>query len=221
MRGLRQELESIRGKFKEVLHIKDFASELKKTAIDLTDKKLKEQREKINLQTQNTNKLIQQAKKIHDDIELDRQSIYKTVEIQQQKHKETVAHFQAAIDKRFLEEEKKMQAFYSWKANEIEKIKNMQQAAEAEYIKVKTVKKSDQNVQAQPTQNHALNNDLKEWLAEQVKNESSPLNKELKKAKGRIVQQADVRYKKAKQISKIHDQLLSAEIDVLLKDSNK
>lgn len=217
LRDLRQELESIRGKFKEILHIKDIASEIKKTVIDLTDKKFKEQREKINLQTQNTNKLIQHAKKIHGDIEQERQSIYKLVEIQQQKHEETVANFQAEIDKRFLEEEKKMQAFYSWKANEIEKIKNMQQAAEAEYIRIK----ADQDTQRQPTQNHALNDDLKEWLAEQVKNESSPLNKELKKAKSRIVQQADVRYKKAKQISKIHDKFLSAEIDVLLKDSNK
>ncbi len=221
LRGLRQELESIRGKFKEILHIKDIAAEIKKSVIDLTDKKFKEQRVKINLQTQNTNKLIQQAKKIYNDIEQERQSIYKVVEIQQQKNEETVAHLQAEIDKRFLEEEKKMQEFYSWKANEIEKIQNMHKAAEAEYIKIKTVKKSEQIAQPQPTQNHALNDDLKEWLAEQVKNESSPLNKELRKAKGRIVQQADVRYKKAKEISKIHDQFLSAEIDVLLKDSNK
>ncbi len=221
LRGLRQELESIRGEFKEVMHIKDIASELKKSVIDLTDKKFKEQREKINLQTQNTNKLFQQAKKMHDDIEQERQSIYKLVEIQQQKHEETVKNFQAEIEKRFLEEEKKMQTFYSWKANEIEKIKNMQQAAEAEYLRIKTVEKTDQGTQRQPAQNHALNDDLKEWLAEQVKNESSPLNKELKRAKNRIVQQADVRYKKAKKISKIHDQFLSAEIDVLLKDSNK
>lgn len=221
LKGLRQELESMRGKFKDILHIKDIASEIKKSVIDLTHKKFKEQREKINLQTQNTNKLIQQAKKIHEDIEQERQSIYKVVEIQQQKHEETVAHLQAEIDKRFLEEEKKMQAFYSWKANEIEKIRNMKQAAEAEYIKLKSVEKSDRDNQRQPAQDHVLNDDLKEWLAEQVKNESSPLNKELRKAKGRIVQQADMRYKKAKQITKRHDQFLSAEIDVLLKDSNK
>ena len=221
LNGLRQELESIRGKFKEILHIKDIASEIKNSVVELTDKKFKEQREKINLQTQNTNKLIQQAKKMHDDIEQERQSIYKVVAIQQQKHEAAVAHFQAEINKRFLEEEKKMQAFYSWKANEIEKIKNMQQAAEAEYIKIKTVKKEEQDAQRQPPQNHGLNDDLKKWLAEQVKNESSPLNMELSKAKSRIVQQADIRYKKAKQTSKIHDKTLSAEIDVLLKDSNK
>jgi len=221
LKGLRQELESMRGNFKEILNIKDIAAEIKKTVIDLTNKKFKEQREKINLQTQNTNKLIQQAKKIHDDIEQERQSIYKIVEIQQQKHEETVAHLQDKIDKRFLEEEKKMQAFYSWKANEIEKIRSMKHAAEAEYIKIKTVEQSDQKMQQQPVQNHVLNDDLKEWLAEQVKNESSPLNEELRKAKGRIVQQADVRYKKAKKISKIHDQFLSAEIDVLLKDYKK
>ena len=221
LNGLRQELESIRGKFKEILHIKDIASEIKNSVVELTDKKFKEQREKINLQTQNTNKLIQQAKKMHDDIEQERQSIYKVVAIQQQKHEAAVAHFQAEINKRFLEEEKKMQAFYSWKANEIEKIKNMQQAAEAEYIKIKTVKKEEQDAQRQPPQNHGLNDDLKKWLAEQVKNESSPLNMELSKAKSRIVQQADIRYKKAKQTSKIHDKTLSVEIDVLLKDSNK
>ncbi len=196
LKGLREELESIRGNFKE-------------------------QREKINLQTQNTNKLFQQAKKIHDDIEQERESIYKVVEIQQKKHEETVAHFQAEIDKRFIDEEKKMQAFYSWKANEIEKIRNMKQAAEAEYIKIKKVEKSGEDIQRQPAQNHVLNDELKEWLAEQVKNESSPLNKELRKAKGRIVQQADLSHKKARRISKIQDQFLSAEIDVLLKDSNK
>tara|TARA_R110002072_G_scaffold178580_1_gene334607 strand:- start:13831 stop:15678 length:1848 start_codon:yes stop_codon:yes gene_type:complete len=220
LKELRQELESIRGKFKDISHIQDIASELKKTVVELTDKKFKEQRKKITLQTQSSNKLVQQAKKMYEKIEQERQSICKIVETQQQKHEETVAHFQAEINKRFIEEEKKMQEFYSWKANEIEKIKNMHQAAEAEYIKVKTIGKTEQGVQ-QSAQNHALNNDLKEWLAEQVKNELSPINKEVRKVKGRIVQQADVRHKKAKQISKIHDQSLSAEIDCLLKDLNK
>jgi len=218
---LRKELESIRGEFKEILHIKEIASEIKKSVIDLTDKRFKEQRVKINLQTQNTNKLIQQAKVIHDNIEHERQSIYKAVEVQQQKHEEKIAHLQAEIDKRFLEEEKKIRAFYSWKENEIEKIRNMKQAAEEDYIQIKEVDKPGQDIQQQSTQSHILNEDLKEWLAEQVKNESSPLNKEIKKAKGRIVQQADLRYKKAKTISKIHDQFLAAEIDVLLKDYKK
>ncbi|GJM04807.1 MAG: hypothetical protein DHS20C09_07980 [marine bacterium B5-7] len=221
LKELRQDLEDIRGKFKDISHIKNIASELKKTVVELTDKKFKEQRKEINLQAQNSNKLIQQVKKMHDDIEQERESICKIVEIQQQKHEETVAHFQAEINKRFVEEEKKMQAFYSWRTDEIEKIKVMHKAAEAEYSRIKTEQKTEQDVLQQPIQNHALNNDLKEWLAEQVKNESSPLNKEIKRAKGRIVQQADIRYKKAKKIEKIHDLGLSAEIDVLLKDLNK
>jgi CRP-like cAMP-binding protein len=214
---LRNELENIRGKFKEVLQIKDIASEVKKSVLDITDKKINEQRKYIDLQTKNANKLMQHAKKMYDGIEQERQSIYKVVEILQQKQEQAVVSMQAEINKHFLEEENKMQEFYAWKKNEIENINKMKKAAETEYLKSKIINKTGQNVQEQ----HEFNDDIKEWLAEQVRNESTPLNNEIRKAKGRIVQQADLRYKKARKISKIHDQTLSAEIDLLLKDSNK
>lgn len=218
---LRQELQSIRGKFKEILHIKDIATEIKKSVIDITDKKIEAQKENINLQTQNANKLVRQAKKMHDDMVQEKQSVYKLIETQQQKHEQTVANLETDIKKRFLEEEKRMQAFYAIKENEIEKIRELQQAAEAEYLKRKTTDKIKNDVQDAPEQERTLNDDLKKWLSEQEKNESSPLNEELKKARSRIIQQADLRYKKASQISKVRNQALAAELDTLLKDSNK
>lgn len=241
---LRQELEGVREQFQELLSIKDIASEIKKSVLDLTDKKLKEQKDHINQQTQNANKLIKHAQKMHKDIDEEKQMIYKEVEIQRRKQEETMSNMHAEIKKRFLEEEKKMQAFYSWKANEIEKINKLKQVAEerlqeriseretqsdienndsgSEILKpVFPIIEKDKVSQQEQSQEALMNEDLKEWLSDELENELSPLNKEIKRVKSKIIKEADERLEKTKQLSKIHDQRLSAELDGLLRNIDK
>lgn len=130
-----------------------------------------------------------------------------------------------------------MQAFYSWKANEIEKIKQLKQAAEEKYLAVKSglnlmhenkgVSDKLQELESIKQEVHAhqrqeeINDDLKTWLAEQVENETTPLNRDIAKAKKKLLEEANERVERAKKISKTHDQMLSTEIDALLKGSAK
>ncbi len=133
-----------------------------------------------------------------------------------------------------------MQVFYTWKENEINKIRDLKIAAEREYLSRKIeneleknnvsiqIKKSDtesvksEAVDFKLTENNndeqeEMHTDLKEWLGQQVKNEMSPINKAVQNAKRRVMEQANLRAGKMKQISKMHDQALFSEIDTLLK----
>ncbi len=232
MKQLRQELDFIRNQFKELEHVKDIASELKNSVISDTEKKLKIQRERINLQTQNANKLIQQAHKMQQELKDEKRLMHEEVDKNRQDQEKTMLNIQESINKRLMEEEKKMKEFYAWKENEIKKIRELKRAAEQEYLARKIeneLKKNsaDQANESVPLEsksenpkenkNEELNGELREWLSEQVKNELTPINQEVQKAKRRLIEQANERALKTKQISKIHDQTLSSEIDTLLK----
>ncbi|MCZ6804216.1 MAG: hypothetical protein O7D86_09865 [Proteobacteria bacterium] len=130
-----------------------------------------------------------------------------------------------------------MQAFYSWKENEIEKIKQLKLAAEQEYLDRKIeqdIRQSNndtsnqlqalgsikQEMQEHQRQELDINNDLKAWLVEQEKNVLSPLNREVENAKRKLINEANARAEISKKIAKVHDQVLSTGIDALLKDSD-
>jgi CRP-like cAMP-binding protein len=232
---LRKELDIVRSQLKEMKNVKDIASDLEKTVISATEKKLKVQRERINIQTQSANKLIQQAQKMQKDIENEKRLMHEEVDKHHQEQEKTMLHIQEDINKRLLEEEKKIQAFYSWKENEIAKIRELKMAAEKEYLAKKIenelknnisniseeFKKSNsipENGQRENTQNDLIKNDLEEWLGEQAKNELTPLNQEILNAKRKLIEEANARAEKSRIISKVHDQTLSSEIDSLLKD---
>ena len=81
---------------------------------------------------------------------------------------------------------------------------------------------SDTAAESTETNNNtSIKTDLNYWLAEQVKNDSSPINMEIKKAKQRHIEELDKRAEKSKKISKVHDATLATEINSLLKDSKK
>jgi hypothetical protein len=234
MKQLREELDFIRKQFKELEHVKDIASELKNSVISDTEKKLKIQRERINLQTQNANKLIQQAQKMQKELNDEKRLIHEEVDKNRQEQEKTMLNIQQSINKRLMEEEKKMQEFYAWKESEIKKIRELKRAAEQEYLARKIeneLKKNDVSNKFQPIESKAenpqdgkkekLNNELKEWLSEQVRNELTPINQEVQNAKRRLIEQANARAERSKQISKLHDHALSSEIDTLLKEVEK
>ena len=235
---LRKELDIVRDQFQELLHIKTIASDLKKSVMDETEEKLKVQRERITLQTRNANKLILQAQKMQTDLEQEKRQIYKEVAKHRQEQEKTMLHIQEEINKRLVEEEKKMQAFYSWKANEIEKIKQYKKEAEQEYLAHRMkqeVKKSDHEISSQFERLESIKNDMKEyqeqedeiskdlryWLSEQVSNDLSPINREIANSKRKLIEEANKRAERSKQVSKAHDKALSSEIDALLKNSEK
>jgi CRP-like cAMP-binding protein len=229
IKNLREELDIVRRQFQEIEHVKDITSDLEKSVISSAEKKLKVQRERINLQMQNANKLIQQVQKMQIELKDEKRLIHKEAYKHRQKQEKMMINIQDSINKRLLEEEKKMQAFYSWKDSEITKIRELKRAAEQEYLVRKIeneLKKNNNEVLnykqplAEGTQAHKkeeINSDLKEWLGVQVKNELSPINQEVQNAKRKLIEQANARAEKSKQISKIHDQALSSEIDSLLK----
>ncbi len=166
MNQLRQELDIIRDQFQELLHIKDIASDQKKSVFDdVTAKKLQIQRERVNLQTQNANKLIRQAQKMQDEIENEKRLIYKEVEKHRKNQEKKMEHIQKEINKRLLEEEKKVQAFYSCKANEIEKIKQLKQTTEQKYLarKIKhEIKQSNNDMSNQFQALESIKQEVKE-----------------------------------------------------------
>ncbi|HIF51915.1 MAG TPA: cyclic nucleotide-binding domain-containing protein [Thiotrichaceae bacterium] len=240
MNQLRKELDLVREQFKELEYVKDIAADLKKSVIVDTEKKLKIQKERINLQTQNANKLILQAQEMHKELKEEKRLIHEKVEKHRIDQEQTILNIQDSINKSLLEEEKKMQVFYTWKENEINKIRDLKIAAEREYLSRKIeneleknnvsiqIKKSDtesvksEAVDFKLTENNndeqeEMHTDLKEWLGQQVKNEMSPINKAVQNAKRRVMEQANLRAGKMKQISKMHDQALFSEIDTLLK----
>jgi CRP-like cAMP-binding protein len=228
---LRQELDLIRGQFQEMQQVKDIAEKLKKSVISDTEKKLKIQRERINLQTQSANKLILQAQKMHKDLKEEKRLIHEEVDKYRLEQEQTMTNIQDSINKRLIEEEEKMQAFYAWKESEIAKIRELKRAAEQEYLSRKIESELNKNSSAsdhnQPLssgeesrekqQNEEINSDLKNWVGEQLRNEMLPINKEIQNAKRKLIEQANSRAEQTKQISKIHDQTLSSEIDTLLK----
>jgi hypothetical protein len=192
------------------------------------------------LQTQNANKLILQAQEMHKELKEEKRLIHEKVEKHRIDQEQTILNIQDSINKSLLEEEKKMQVFYTWKENEINKIRDLKIAAEREYLSRKIeneleknnvsiqIKKSDtesvksEAVDFKLTENNndeqeEMHTDLKEWLGQQVKNEMSPINKAVQNAKCRVMEQANLRAEKMKQISKMHDQALFSEIDTLLK----
>ena len=233
---LRKELDTVRNQFQELLKFKNMATDLKKSVMDATEEKLKDQRERITIQTRNTNKLILQAQKMQSELEQEKRQIYKEVEKHRKEQEEAMLHIQDEINKRLLEEEKKMQAFYSWKANEIEKIKQMKKEAEQEYLANRLKKEMQKNereistqfeklesikqdMQDYQDQEDVMSKDLREWLAEQVTNDMSPINKEIAIAKRKLIEEANKRSERSKQMSRAHDQALTSEIDSLLRNS--
>ncbi len=227
IKSLREEFEVIRKQFQEIEHVKDIASNLEKSVISTTEKKLKVQRERINLQTQSANKLIQQAQKMQTELKDEKRLINEKVDRHRQEQEKTMTHMQDNINKRLLEEEKKMQAFYTWKDSEIEKIKELKKSAEKEYLARKIENELNKNTYEVSNQNASsgfvvqnteeMNSDLKEWLGVQVKNESSPINQEVQNEKRKLIEQVNARSEESKQREKVHDQTLSSEIDNLLK----
>jgi CRP-like cAMP-binding protein len=233
MNQLREELDMIRGQFKKLENVKDIASDLTKTVISDTEKKFKVQRERINLQTQNANKLIQQAHKMQQEIKVEKRLIHEEADKQRQEQEKAMLHIQDSINKRLLDEEKKMQAFYSWKDSEIKKIRELKKSAEKEYLakKIENELKNNNNTSNQLPSSSSkdeakqenneeklnVNEELKQWLGEQVKNELLPINQEVQNAKRRLIERANARAEKSKQVLKIHDQKLSTEIGSLLK----
>ena len=235
---LRKELDIVRDQFQELLHIKTMASDLKKSVMDETEEKFKVERERITLQTRDANKLIIQAQKMQTDLEQEKRQIYKEVAKHRQEQEKTMLQIQEEINKRLVEEEKKMQAFYSWKANEIEKIKQYKKVAEQEYLSHhmrQEVKNSNQEISNQFERLESIKNDMKEyqeqedeiskdlryWLAEQVTNDLSPINREIADSKRKLIEEANKRAERSKQLSKAHDKALSSEIDALLKNPEK
>lgn len=230
MKQLRKELDSIRKQFKEINNVKEITTELKQAVITDTEKKLKVQRERINLQTQNANKLIQQAQELHKELKKEKRLIHEVVDKSREEQEKTMLNIQQSINKRLMEEEKKMQEFYKWKDAEIKKIRELKKEAEKEYISKKlenelnkkdSVKQTSSPVETQSesvnSKETETNNDLQEWLKRQVENELTPINREVQKAKRRLIEQANERAVKSKQIKKIHDLSLTSEIDALLK----
>jgi len=233
MNLLRQELEVVRGKFKELENVKSIAAELKKSVIFDAEKKLKIQRERINFQTQNANKLIQQAHKLQQEIKNEKRLMYEEVDKNRVEQEKTMLDIQDSINKRLLEEEKKMEAFYFWQETEVKKIRELKRAAEREYVARKIENEiKENNIKVTPrfesqdsieqatqaeSDNEEINSDLKKWLREQVKNELLPINQEVQKAKRRLMEEANARAEKEKKIAKLHDQTLSSEIDTLIK----
>ncbi|NOG61145.1 MAG: cyclic nucleotide-binding domain-containing protein [Proteobacteria bacterium] len=226
---LREELDSIKNQFKELSNVRQMATELKKTVISDTEKKLKIQRERINLQTQNANKLIQQAQKLQQELKDEKRFIHEEVDKSRLAQEQTMHNIQKSINQRLMDEEKKMQEFYSWKDKEIKKIRELKKTAEQEYLANKIeneLKNKEQpdhkSVNAEVDKHQAdekqiISSDLKEWLKEQVKNELSPINQEVQQAKRRLIEQANLRAEKSRKITKIHDQTLSTEINNLVK----
>jgi CRP-like cAMP-binding protein len=216
---LRQELDAVRKQFQELEDVKNFASELKNSVISDTEKKLKIQRERINAQTQSANKLIQQAQRLQQELKDEKRLIHEEVDKQRLEQEQTMLNIQESINKRLMEEEEKMQAFYSWKENEIKKIRDLKRAAEKEYLakKIENELNKNNNENSSDRDQEALTNDLKEWLGEQAKNEMSPINQEVQNAKRRLIEQAKIRAEQSQKISKIHDQTLTTELDKLLK----
>jgi CRP-like cAMP-binding protein len=232
MNQLREELDMIREQFQNLENMKDIASDLKKTVISDTEKKFKVQRERINLQTQSANKLIQQAQKMQQEIKVEKRLIHEEADKQRQEQAKVMLHIQDSINKRLIDEEKKMQEFYSWKDSEIKKIRELKKAVEKEHLAKKIESKLNNNnalnhlpsssskeeiKQENNQEKLKVNDELKQWLGEQVKNELLPINQEVQNAKRRLIEQANARAEKSKQILKIHDQKLSSEIDSLLK----
>ena len=171
-------------------------------------------------------------------MEQEKRQIYKEVERHRKEQEKAMLHIQDEINKRLLEEEKKMQAFYSWKANEIEKIKQMKKEAEQELLAnhlKKEMQKNEkeianqfdklasikQDIQHYQEHEDELSKDLREWLNEQTSNEQSPINKEIASAKRKLIEAADARARRSKELSRAHDHTLSSEIDALLKNSEK
>jgi CRP-like cAMP-binding protein len=233
MNQLREELDSIRGQFQNLENMKDIASDLNKKVISDTEKKFKVQRERINLQTQSANKLIQQAHKMQQEIKIEKRLIHEEADKQRQEQEKAMLHIQDSINKCLIEEEKKMKAFYSWKDSEIKNIRELKKSAEKEYLAKKIeneLKKNNKSLNHLPSSSSKeetkqenneeklkVNDELKQWLGEQVKNELLPINQEVQNAKRRLIERANARAVKSKQILKIHDQKLSSEIDSLLK----
>jgi len=164
--------------------------------------------------------LKEEKRLIHDEIDKER--------IAQEKK---MLSIQESINKRLMEEDKKMQEFYLWKEKEIEKIRELKKAAEKEYLARKVENELDKKNQqtdekkiisakvAAPKtkEGEEINSELKQWLKEQVQNELTPINREVQNAKRKLIEQANVRAEKSKIQQKIHDQMLSSEIDTLLK----
>lgn len=231
MKQLREELDFVRKEFRELVNVKEIASELKESVISDTEKKFKIQSERINLQTQNANKLIQQAQKMQKEIDIEKRLIHKEVDKNRQEQEKTMLNIQQSINKRLMEEEKKMQEFYAWKDSEIKKIRELKKAAEQEYLarKIENELKNNDDISQQThssdnivqnidkSEEVDVNNELKEWLSEQVRNELSPMNIEVQNAKRRLIEQANARAERDRKISKLHDQTLTSEIDSLMK----
>lgn len=225
---LRQELGDIKRQFDELKNIKESTAELKKSIMLDAEKHFRSQNEQINLQTQSANKLIQHAQKMHKEIESEKRSIQEEVNKSRLEQEETMTNIQQSINARLLEEEKKMQEFYLWKETEIKKIRELKKAAENQYLAKKIenelksnhnqleekISSNSENVSSDDTQ---IKDELREWVKQQVKNDLTPLNKEIQRAKRKLIEQANDRAEKAKQIEKVHDQALSSEINTLLK----
>jgi CRP-like cAMP-binding protein len=229
MNQLREELSQIKKQFDEVGVVKEFASELKKTVVSDTEKKLKIQRERINQQTLSANKLIEQAQRLQAELKAEKRLLHEEADKNRLEQEQTMLNIQESINKRLMEEEKKMQEFYSWKEKEIKKIRDLKKAAEKEYLARKIENElNNKELPAEKNQDtknenpvieekQIVNKDLKDWINEQMKNETSPINQEVQLAKRRLIEQANERAEKSRKLSKIHDQTLSVEIDSLLK----
>jgi CRP-like cAMP-binding protein len=234
---LNNDLDIMREKYQEFLNLNNMDFGLKKSVADAAEEKIKSQQKSISLQTRNVNMLIEKTKKMHNELQNEKRRIYSEVEKQRQQQEEKLSHIKAEMNKRLIQEEKKMQAFYSWKANEVEKIKQMKRAAEEKYLagksgqnftyenkdasdKLQELESIKQEVHAHQRQEE-INDDVKKWVAEQVENETTPLNRDIAKAKKKLLEEVNKRVERAKKISKTHDQDLSNEIDALLKGSNK
>lgn len=234
---LRQELGLVKEQLQDLMHIKTIASDLKKSVIDATEKRLKNQQDKINLQTQSVNKLVQQTHKMRDNIEEEKGYIYKELKKNSQEQEQRILGIKQEINERFHIEEKKVHDFYTWKADVIENIKKMKEDSEKKYLALKieqNMTNTDINIQnkvkVEPieknddqtvNQKDMLDSDLKQWVLEQTANGLSPVNREIENEKRKIVEKANIRAEKSRQISKVHDKALASEIDALLKHSEK
>jgi CRP-like cAMP-binding protein len=229
--SLRKELDTLRKQLKDANKVNDIVTEVKKSVMSDTEKKLKIQRERINQQTLSANKLIEQAQRLQAELKDDKRSIQEEVDKNRVEQEQTMMNIQDSINKRLMEEEKKMQEFYSWKDKEIKKIRDLKIAAEKEYMarkienELKNKESSEKIVDSEKTtkekpvndEKEVVNKDLRDWIMEQTMNEMSPINQEVQLAKRRIIEQANIRAEKTKRISKLHDQRLSVEIDSQLK----
>ncbi len=188
---LRKELDTLKQQFREVVQIRDMAMQLEKTVMSATEKKLKSQREKINQQTLSANKLIMKARDFHKDLEQERKLVFQEVENYRKQQELEITKIREDVGKRLLEEEKKMQAFYAWKTNEVERIKQIKAALEKEYLQQYSLQNPPLENSIEPdVNNQEPQPELKRWLADQVQHELSPINLEIQKAKRKLIEDA-------------------------------